>query len=169
MTFHSDHIPYHTKFLACFLLVWSLSSGNTMALEESMSNNLLKIHSFNNFPREVNIFTSFLARAGFYYTGYSDDVRCYACVLTHWKWTSRDDPIAIHRSLTPSCFHVINLYSTDEHSYSASANSRQLIISSAISAYYHPNNTLTTSVPRTDSPYIQIICHTPMHFFNIWQ
>jgi hypothetical protein len=32
-----------------------------MALEESMSNNLLKIHSFNNFPREVNIFTSFLA------------------------------------------------------------------------------------------------------------
>ena len=134
MTFHSDHIPYHTKFLACFLLVWSLSSGNTMALEESMSNNLLKIHSFNNFPRQVNIFASFLARAGFYYTGVSDDVRCYACGITHWKWTSRDGPIAIHRSLTPSCFHVINLYSTDEHSYSASANSRQLIISSANSA-----------------------------------
>jgi hypothetical protein len=78
-------------------------------------------------------------------------VRCYACGITHWKWTSRDGPIAIHRSLTPSCFHVINLYSTDEHSYSASANSRQLIISSANSAYYQPNNTLTTSVPRTDS------------------
>jgi hypothetical protein len=43
-----------------------------MTLEESMSNNLLRIHSFNNFPREVNIFTSFLARAGFYYTGVSD-------------------------------------------------------------------------------------------------
>jgi hypothetical protein len=39
-----------------------------MTLEESMSNNLLRIHSFNNFPREINIFTSFLARAGFYYT-----------------------------------------------------------------------------------------------------
>jgi hypothetical protein len=37
---------------------------------------------------------------------------------------------------------VINLYSTDEHSYSASANSRQLIISSANSAYYQPNNTI---------------------------
>ena len=116
-----------------------------------MSNNLLRIHSVNNFPREVNIFTSFLARAGFYYTGVSDEVRCYACGITHRKRTSRDYPIAIHRSLSPSCSHVINLYSTDEHSYSASANSRQLIISSANSAYYQPNNTLTTSVPRTDS------------------
>jgi hypothetical protein len=122
-----------------------------MALEESMFNNLLRIHSFNNFPRQVNIFTSFLARAGFYYTGVSDEVPCYACGITHIKWTSRDDPIAIHRSLTPSCFHVINLYSTDEHSYSASANSRQLIISGANSAYYQSSNTVTTSVPRTDS------------------
>ena len=46
-----------------------------MALEESMSNNLLRIHSFNNVPRQVNIFTSFLAREGFYYTGVSDEVR----------------------------------------------------------------------------------------------
>ena len=44
-----------------------------MTLEESMSNNLLRIHSFNNFPRQVNIFTNFLARAGFYYTGISDE------------------------------------------------------------------------------------------------
>ena len=106
-----------------------------------MSNNLLRIHSFNNFPRQVNIFTSFLARAGFYYTGVSDEMRCYACGITHRKWTWRDDLIVIYRSLSPSCSHVINLYSTDEHSYSASANS----------AYYQPNNTLTTSVPRTDS------------------
>ena len=26
-----------------------------MTIEESMSNNLLGIHSFNNFPREVNL------------------------------------------------------------------------------------------------------------------
>ena len=32
-----------------------LSSSNTMTLEESMSNNFLRIHSFNNFPREVNL------------------------------------------------------------------------------------------------------------------
>ena len=111
-----------------------------------MSNNLLRIHSFNNFLRQVNSFTSFLARAGYYYTGVSDEVRCYACGITHIKWTSRDDPIAIHRNFSPSCSHVINLYSTDEHSYSASANSRQLIISSASSAYYQPSNTLTTSI-----------------------
>jgi hypothetical protein len=114
-----------------------------MRFEESMSNNLLRIHSFNNFPRQVNSFTRFLARAGFYYTGVSDEVRCYACGITHIKWTSRDDTIAIHRSLSPSCSQVINLYSTDEHSYSASANARQLIISSASSAYYQPSNTLT--------------------------
>jgi hypothetical protein len=64
-----------------------------------MSNNLLRIHSFNNFSRQVNIFTSFLAREGFYYIGVSDEVRCYACGITHRKWTSRDDPIEIHRSL----------------------------------------------------------------------
>ena len=154
ISFRSKTIPY--QILSVFPVSLnnyfeSLSSGNTMTLEESMSNNLLRIHSFNNFPREVNIFTSFLARAGFYYTGVSDEVRCYACGITHRKWTSRDDPIAIHRRLSPSCSHVINLYSTDGHSYSVSANSEQLSVSSPNSTYYHPNNTLTTSVPRTDS------------------
>jgi hypothetical protein len=77
------------------------------------------------------------------------EVRCYACGITHRKWTSRDDPIAIHRRLSPSCSHVINLYSTDGHSYSVSANSEQLSVSSPNSIYYHPNNTLTTSVPSS--------------------
>jgi hypothetical protein len=38
-----------------------------MTPEESMSNNLLRIHSFNNFPREVNLLELEFIIQGYYY------------------------------------------------------------------------------------------------------
>ena len=38
-----------------------------MTLEESMSNNFLRIHSFNNFPREVNLLELDVIIEGYYY------------------------------------------------------------------------------------------------------
>jgi hypothetical protein len=61
----------------------SVTSGSSMSLSESMSNNLLRISSYSNFPRHVNIFASSLSKAGFNYAGNLDEVRCYACGNMH--------------------------------------------------------------------------------------
>ncbi|XP_076084113.1 baculoviral IAP repeat-containing protein 3-like isoform X3 [Mytilus galloprovincialis] len=86
----------------------SLSSGSTMSMDESMSNHLLRLSSYSNFPRHVNVFVSVLSKAGFYYTGSTDTVRCYACGITHQNWTRNDNPLAIHCRLSPSCTHLQN-------------------------------------------------------------
>ena len=44
-----------------------------------------------------------LARAGFYYTGQSSETKCFSCGITYKDWTSGDDPMTIHRTLSPSC------------------------------------------------------------------
>ena len=87
----------------------SLISGNEMPQDELMSNDLLRISSFRNFPSCVNLFASSLSKAGFYFTGRADEVRCYACGVTYKNWTSRDNPVEIHKMLSPSCSHVIDL------------------------------------------------------------
>ncbi|XP_052096870.1 baculoviral IAP repeat-containing protein 3-like isoform X2 [Mytilus californianus] len=86
----------------------SLSSGSTMSMDESMSNHLLRLSSYSNFPRHVNVFVSALSKAGFYYTGSTDIVRCYACGITHQNWTRGDNPEEIHCRLSPSCTHLQN-------------------------------------------------------------
>jgi hypothetical protein len=82
-------------------------SGNEMLQEELISNDLLTISSIRNFPSRVNLFVSSLSNAGFYFTGRADEVRCYACGVTYKNWTSRDNPVEIHKMLSPSCSHVI--------------------------------------------------------------
>ncbi|XP_052096884.1 baculoviral IAP repeat-containing protein 2-like isoform X8 [Mytilus californianus] len=86
----------------------SLSSGSAISTDESMSNSLLRLHSFNNFPRSVDIFVSNLSKAGFYFTGNDDNVQCYACGITYRNWKRGDNPLEIHRRLSPSCPHLRN-------------------------------------------------------------
>lgn len=44
-----------------------------------------------------------LARAGFYYTGYSDIVCCPFCNVEVGKWVPGDDPLADHIKWSPNC------------------------------------------------------------------
>jgi hypothetical protein len=44
-----------------------------------------------------------LARVGFYYTGQSSATKCFSCGIIYKDWTSGDDPMTVHRRLSPSC------------------------------------------------------------------
>ncbi|KAL8575553.1 hypothetical protein ACOMHN_059617 [Nucella lapillus] len=46
-----------------------------------------------------------LADAGFYSQGQGDEVICYSCGASHSGWRRGDDPVAIHRELSPTCPH----------------------------------------------------------------
>ncbi|KAM6923759.1 E3 ubiquitin-protein ligase XIAP [Xenentodon cancila] len=44
-----------------------------------------------------------LARAGFYFTGNGDKVRCFSCQKTVENWYTGDTPIERHKQVSPSC------------------------------------------------------------------
>jgi len=111
----------------------SLMSSNEMPQDELMSNDLLRISSYRNFPSHVNLFASSLSNAGFYFTGSTDEVRCYACGVSYKNWTSRDNPVEIHRMLSPSCSHVIGLNCSN-------GLNRDVSVSELKSTYCTPSN-----------------------------
>lgn len=44
-----------------------------------------------------------LARAGFYFTGHADRVRCFSCHKTVENWCRADTPVERHKEVSPSC------------------------------------------------------------------
>ncbi|RWS18132.1 baculoviral IAP repeat-containing protein 1-like isoform X3 [Leptotrombidium deliense] len=69
--------------------------------------------SFKNWKVDY-ISTEKLSRAGFYYTGIEDYVRCFACNGLVYSWKAGDDPLIEHRNNFPKCFFVKDKKSYDE-------------------------------------------------------
>ncbi len=55
-----------------------------------------------------------LARAGFWYTGFSDRVSCYVCKLKLHNWKPLDDPYLEHLRLSPHCSYMRISYCRDQ-------------------------------------------------------
>jgi len=99
----------------------SLSSGTCAVSNESMSNELLRLSSLSTFPREIDISMTRLARAGFYHLGNSGDTTCFSCGIMYNKWKSGDDPIAVHKKLSPTC-NLVNNVRTNHSSVVENSN-----------------------------------------------
>ncbi|XP_076083713.1 baculoviral IAP repeat-containing protein 7-like [Mytilus galloprovincialis] len=80
----------------------SISSGEPVSHGESMSNELLRVSSYSSFPREININLIKMAKTGFYYID-GRKTKCFSCGITYDRWKSGDDPVVIHKMLSPSC------------------------------------------------------------------
>jgi hypothetical protein len=55
-----------------------------------------------------------LAKAGFFYAGYSDCVRCFQCGLGLKSWKPEDEAVGEHRRCRPGCPYLQALGSQDE-------------------------------------------------------
>ncbi len=55
-----------------------------------------------------------LARAGFWYSGYSDRVECYDCKLKLHSWQPSDDPYLEHLRMSPDCSYMRITYCRDQ-------------------------------------------------------
>ncbi|XP_060741659.1 E3 ubiquitin-protein ligase XIAP [Tachysurus vachellii] len=62
-----------------------------------------RLKSFQTFPNPGEVPAERLARAGFYFTGESDRVRCFSCLHTIENWHQGDSPVERHQSVSPSC------------------------------------------------------------------
>ncbi|XP_048769072.2 baculoviral IAP repeat-containing protein 2-like isoform X2 [Ostrea edulis] len=75
------------------------STGNSHSLNMEM----IRIGTYSNFPEPRTVSTLRLAKEGFYYSGESDNVTCFACGFEKCGWESTDDPREIHRRMSPNC------------------------------------------------------------------
>lgn len=88
-----------------------MKSANTFDLKYDFSCELYRMSTYSTFPIGVPVSERSLARAGFYYTGVNDKVKCFCCGLMLDNWKHGDNPIEKHKKLYPSCSFVQKLNS----------------------------------------------------------
>ncbi|XP_040832795.1 baculoviral IAP repeat-containing protein 3 isoform X1 [Ochotona curzoniae] len=103
-----------------------MKSANSFELKYDLSCELYRMSTYSTFPAGVPVSERSLARAGFYYTGVNDKVKCFRCGLMLDNWKQGDKPIEKHRKLYPSCNFVQSLISGN----SLETNSRSTFPSS---------------------------------------
>ncbi|XP_001499925.1 baculoviral IAP repeat-containing protein 3 [Equus przewalskii] len=109
-----------------------MKSANMFELKYDFSCELYRISTYSTFPPGVPVSERSLARAGFYYTGINDRVKCFCCGLMLDNWKQGDNPTEKHKKLYPSCSFVQNL-----NSVNISGATSQLAFSSSVTNSTH--------------------------------
>ncbi|NWX83801.1 BIR protein, partial [Nothoprocta ornata] len=82
-------------------------------LKYDLSCELYRMSTFSTFPINVPVSERSLARAGFYYTGVKDVVKCFSCGLVLADWQPGDNALERHRLSGASCSFVQNVLSVN--------------------------------------------------------
>ncbi|XP_008846904.1 baculoviral IAP repeat-containing protein 3, partial [Nannospalax galili] len=90
-----------------------MKNADSFELKYDLSCELYRMSTYSTFPAGVPVSERSLARAGFYYMGAKDKVKCFCCGLMLDNWKHGDSPIAKHRQLYPSCSFVQSLNSAN--------------------------------------------------------
>ncbi|KAM8953456.1 E3 ubiquitin-protein ligase XIAP isoform 4-T4 [Pelodytes ibericus] len=85
-------------------------SGADYEMDAEFADEHKRIATFSNFPSSCPISVPTLARAGFYYTGTEDRVKCFSCQAIVEGWEHGETAIGKHRKISPNC-KFINLTS----------------------------------------------------------
>ncbi|XP_008276362.1 E3 ubiquitin-protein ligase XIAP [Stegastes partitus] len=70
---------------------------------EDFSLMTIRLDSFLGSKLSQRISAERLARAGFYFTGQADRVRCFSCQKTVENWCREDTPVERHKEVSPYC------------------------------------------------------------------
>lgn len=65
-----------------------------------------RLETYNLWPAQHLVTAESLAKAGFFYTGSDDEVRCYFCSGGLRKWRTGDNPWDKHQAWFPRCAYV---------------------------------------------------------------
>nr|XP_048288265.1 baculoviral IAP repeat-containing protein 1b-like [Myodes glareolus]XP_048288266.1 baculoviral IAP repeat-containing protein 1b-like [Myodes glareolus] len=89
-------------------MVSAYSNDSVFANEE------LRLDTFKDWPHESPVAVEALVRAGLFYTGKKDTVRCFSCGGCMCKWEEGDNPLEEHTKFFPNCVFLQNLKSSAE-------------------------------------------------------
>ncbi|XP_018415079.1 PREDICTED: baculoviral IAP repeat-containing protein 7 [Nanorana parkeri] len=67
-----------------------------------------RLRTFHNWPQYSGVSPEQLARAGFFYTGQRDNVRCFHCDGELRNWEQGDDPWREHAKWFPRCEFLVH-------------------------------------------------------------
>ena len=70
---------------------------------ENMEDYWARYLSYKEFPDASLAYPTRLAEAGFNYVGPDDAVQCFSCSVTRRDWEFYDNPVEIHKRLSPNC------------------------------------------------------------------
>lgn len=79
-----------------------IARGKDASTEETMHFEILRYGTFEKCAKKDTPYYLRLAKAGFYYDADGCFV-CYCCGKRFSKWKATDDPLIIHRNVSPSC------------------------------------------------------------------
>ncbi|XP_033122719.1 baculoviral IAP repeat-containing protein 2-like, partial [Anneissia japonica] len=82
----------------------------TKGIHSDMSCEVDRLATFKNWPRESTMTPSTLTRAGFFYTGSGDMVKCFSCNGKIEDWEFGDSAIGEHKRFFPNCKFVREKY-----------------------------------------------------------
>lgn len=68
-----------------------------------------RLATLSALPPSVSVSKVKLADAGFYFRGQDDRVFCYRCKGSYSGWREGDKPLDIHRRISPTCPHVMEM------------------------------------------------------------
>lgn len=88
-------------------LLKSTASINSITMD--LSCELYRISTFSKFPVNAPVSERSLAKAGFYYVGTDDKVKCFNCNLMLDNWKKGDNAVEKHKKLYPSCSFIQNV------------------------------------------------------------
>ncbi|XDV26314.1 hypothetical protein PO909_030062 [Leuciscus waleckii] len=80
-----------------------LSNGSSSAMQQCEE----RLLTFVYWPSRITVRPDQLAKAGFYYVGRNDDVKCFCCDGGLRCWESGDDPWVEHAKWFPRCEYLL--------------------------------------------------------------
>lgn len=83
----------------CALFICKLNASSFLFYEDRLS-------TFQNWPRQFSSNKFPLAKAGLYYTGESDIVKCFACGVRLHQWLTNDTALAEHKKWSRDCIFL---------------------------------------------------------------
>ncbi|NWQ81498.1 BIR7B protein, partial [Columbina picui] len=84
-------------------LLQGIDSEEAAPQNPEMVTEEMRLSTFRNWPQYSDMHPEQLARAGFFYTGQGDVVRCFCCDGAVRNWSLRDDPWREHAKWYPQC------------------------------------------------------------------
>ncbi|XP_077109026.1 baculoviral IAP repeat-containing protein 7 isoform X2 [Ranitomeya variabilis] len=108
-----------------------------------------RLATYSNWPPYAELTPDVLARAGFFYTGHGDNVKCFHCDGGLRNWERRDDPWREHAKWFPRCEFLIQSMGL---AYVRGVQETLFSPESTVSSPESPRSEDRSSGSRSDSP-----------------
>lgn len=108
-----------------------------------------RLQTFQNWSRQIKPDKYSLAKAGFYYTGTGDKVRCFSCGVGVMVWEPNDDPWTEHAKWSENCVY---LKMTGHDKGSMKANKKTVSFGFGSTTQQQPQNWSSATAFQNNTP-----------------